>query len=140
MITTTDSIMNILDCAPFGSRDLFPLLNCGTCYKRSSYNKVKKGKELMQQLSLFDSDDGQQPIAAKSIELFTMQQANRYREMGAQLFCTCSDYPRAQISVVRYSQGAFQVKVAGIDGWITPHRVWAEVTNQALEQLKDSSL
>ena len=107
---------------------------------RAAIMVKKKGKELMQQLSLFDSDDGQQPIAAKSIELFTIQQTNRYREMGAQLFCTCSDYPRAQISVVRYSQGAFQVKVAGIDGWITPHRVWAEVTNQALEQLKDSSL
>src|SRR5260370_15666693 len=86
-----------------------------------------------EQLSLFDqaSFDQKPRAATKSIDLFTMQQVNTYRAMNAQLFCTCADSPRAQISVIRYSQGAFQVKVTGASYLLTPARVWAEEPSQA---------
>lgn len=82
----------------------------------------------MQQPSLFDQggeSSNRKPF--EIVEVFTMQQANKYREMGAQLFCACSDSPHAEITVIRYSQGAFQVKITNTHYWITPHRVWAEV-------------
>lgn len=82
------------------------------------------------QLTLFDLADDDHPKARrKSVELFTMQQVSRYKQLGAELFCTCADSPRAQITAIRYGQGAFQVKIAGADAnyWITPRRVWAEM-------------
>lgn len=81
-----------------------------------------------EQLSLFDlaAEDRQPNVKRKHIDLFTMQQANKYRQMNAELFCTCSDSPRAQITAIRYSQGTFQVKIAGAGYWLTPSRVWAE--------------
>ena len=92
------------------------------------------------QLTLFDLADDDQPRARrKSVELFTMQQVDRYKHLGAELCCTCSDSPRAQIAAIRSSQGAFQVKVAGANYWITPPRVWAEMPGAAPESESEVS-